>query len=206
MEELRSTEILDREIQEDARRKAEKILKANEAECEHILAGVAARVESARGEKDAEYKARLDSHVRDSEAAIPLEKQRKLVSFIDESVKAALDGWFAGIGKEKRLELYASLLRKVRPLFETSAVNVWFRGYGEAAIRELAESVFGAKGVASVAEAATQAFGDGIVVESSDGLIRCRATMDEIRETLLNEKRQELAEALMGGRIPEWAN
>jgi V/A-type H+/Na+-transporting ATPase subunit E len=206
MEELRSTEILDREIQDDARRKAEKILKANEAECERILSGVASRVDSARSEKEAEYAARLAAYVRDSEAAIPLEKQRKLVSFIDDSVKAALDGWFAGIGKERRLELYANLLRKAKPLFTSSGVDVFFRGYGEGDVRALVDSIFGPALVKSVAESASASFGDGIVLESADGLIRCRATMDEIRETLLAGKRQELAEALLGGRIPEWEN
>lgn len=213
MEELRSTEILDREIQEDARRKAEKILKANEAECERILGGVAERVESARSGKEAEYGSRLASYERDSEAAIPLEKQRRLVSFVDGSVKAALDEWFAGIGKDRRLELYAKLLRKAQPLFPASDVDVFFRGYGEGEIRALAESVFGAKRVRSVVDAGAPGasrdgatIGDGIVAQSSDGLVRCRATMEEIRETLLDGNRQELAEALMGGRIPEWAN
>jgi V/A-type H+-transporting ATPase subunit E len=206
MEELRSTEILDREIQEDARRKAEKILKANEAECARIIDDVAIRIEKTRTEKEAEYEARLASHTRDSEAAIPLEKQRKLVTFIDDSVKSALDEWFEGIGKEKRLALYTNLLRKAKFLFDSGDIFVYYRGYNDAEIRALAESVFGAGRVVSIAEALSPGFADGLVVESSGGLIRCRATMDELRDALLSGKRQELAEALLGGRIPEWAN
>ena len=45
MEELRSTEILEKEIQSDARRKAEKILKNADADCEKILSSVETRFE-----------------------------------------------------------------------------------------------------------------------------------------------------------------
>ena len=40
MQELRSTDILDKEIEADARRKAEAILKRADKECEEILASV----------------------------------------------------------------------------------------------------------------------------------------------------------------------
>ncbi len=50
MEELRSTEILDKEIRSDARKKAERILSKAEVDCQMILAEVDDRVENAKKE------------------------------------------------------------------------------------------------------------------------------------------------------------
>lgn len=208
MEELRSTEILDREIQEDARRKAEKLLKANEAECRQILDDVAFRIERVRTEKEAEYAKRLDSFRRDTEAAIPLEKERRHVSFMDGAVHKALDEWFESIGPKKRLALYSNMLEKARSLFGDSKVSVVFAGYDETEIRSTVESLFGKAGIASVVKldrkgAASYGFSDGLIVESASSGIKCRATLEEKRADLLSDKRQEMAEALMGGRLPE---
>ena len=52
MEELRSTEILDKEIQEDARKKADKIVKNSQIEAQNILDSVDGRIEVARQEKE----------------------------------------------------------------------------------------------------------------------------------------------------------
>ena len=52
MEELRSTEILDKEIEADARKKADKILKNADSEAEKILADVETRVKEAKEQKE----------------------------------------------------------------------------------------------------------------------------------------------------------
>ena len=52
MEELRSTEILDREIQADARKKAENILKKAEKSCEDILNSVEKTILEAKKAKE----------------------------------------------------------------------------------------------------------------------------------------------------------
>ena len=52
MEELRSAEILDKEIQDDARKKAEKILRNADSQCDQIMAQVESRLEEAKKEKE----------------------------------------------------------------------------------------------------------------------------------------------------------
>ena len=59
MEELRSTEILDREIQSDARKKAENILKKADKSCEEILNSVEKTIEEARKTKEDFYNKRI---------------------------------------------------------------------------------------------------------------------------------------------------
>lgn len=208
MEELRSTEILDREIQEDARRKAEKILKNSDAECRQILDEVEGRIAKTRAEKKAEYLKRLEAYRRDSRSAIPLEKQRRLVSFIDGSVNSALEEWLSRIGEKRRLDLFAGLLEGYRGVTGNQGLGVSYIGYPEADVRAVVSRVFGKEKIASVtgvsaARAAELGFTDGIYIETEDGSVSCRATMEEIRSSLLSTRREELAKALMGGRLPE---
>ena len=80
MEELRSTEILDKEIQEDARKKAGRILRDADAEAAKILAAVDSRVAAIRKEKENAYEQKIAAFKRDAEAALPLEEKRFLVS------------------------------------------------------------------------------------------------------------------------------
>lgn len=208
MEELRSTEILDREIQDDARRKAEKILKGSDAECRQILDEVDSRIEKTKAAKKAEYLKRLEAYRRDSESAIPLEKQRRLVSFIDGSVNEALEDWFSRIGDKRRLEIFAGLLEGYRKVTDGRWLRVSCAGYTEGAVMDTVVRVFGKEAIVSVtavsaSRAAELGFSDGIYIETDDGAISCRATLEEIRSGLLSTRREELAKALLGGRLPE---
>jgi vacuolar-type H+-ATPase subunit E/Vma4 len=55
----------------------------------------------------------------------------------------------------------------------------------------------------SESRARASGLADGLIVEDESGTIRLRATSEEIRQELLSNKREELAKALFGGRIPE---
>jgi len=206
MEELRSTEILDREIQDDARRKAEKILNANEIECGRIAADVARRVSEFRAQKEREYDERIGSYRRDSEAAIPLEKQRKLVKFIDTAVQENLDRWFDGIGEGRRLSLFGLLLERGKSVLGDSKLNIACSGYSAEAIRALVQGIFGGERIGAVVESPADGGNgehrfDGLILETEDRRILCRATRAEIREELLSLRREELSAALFGGRL-----
>lgn len=208
MEELRSTEILDREIQEDARRKAEKILKTSEAECRQILDDVARRIERSRSERAEEYRSAVEAHLKDTASAVPLERQRRLVSYVDGAVNAALDAWLEGIGRERRLALYSGILSRYRDAVGSSPVVARSAGFTEAETRSAVGSSLGASAVSSFEtlsadQTRSAGFEDGIIVETADGSLSCRATSAEVREELLSRRREELAKALFGGRLTE---
>jgi len=208
MEELRSTEILDREIQDDARRKADKILKASDAECLGIAESVSVRIQKTEKEKEAEYNRRLEHYQMDIESAIPLEKQRQLVLFTDTSVQEALDAWFRDIGKAKRLELIKKLLVRYISVLGESRLRVVYAGYEEGEIRSLVSELFGKEKIESIRKDdglrhSSKNLSDGVNIETDDDRIICRASLEEIRTEILSTNRQELAEALMGGRLPE---
>jgi len=208
MEELRSTDILDREIRDDARRKAEKSLAASEAECALIASETASRLDADKASKKDECAKALASYERDVAAAIPLEKERRLVSFVDAEVRSALDARLADLGPTGRLSLYGRLLSRYSPRFNGVPVRVFSVGFAPADARAAADRAFGRERVVSSEpldpeRAARAGCSDGIIVEAEDGSIVCRASIEEVRGEILDSRRQELAEALFGGRLPE---
>lgn len=207
MEELRSTEILDREIQEDARKKAEKILKTADAEIEAIKAQVPARLAVLVSEKEAEYALKIEAVKRDSQAAIPLEKQRLVVSFIDEQVTKAVDNWFSNLSQDKKLDLLGNHALKYNEVLKNKDVDFFYYGYTEKQIKKMCSSLFKTTNIHSCSElqkheALLLGFSDGFYIKTVDKSIVCRASIEEVRSVLLTDKREELALKLFGGRLP----
>ena len=112
MEEFRSTEILDKEIQEDARRKAEKLLKRADDDCQKIIDDLNERIEVVSKEKQVLYAGRTEALKKDLDAALPLEKERFLVSFIDSSIIKGINRFIDGLSNEKRIALLENLLKR----------------------------------------------------------------------------------------------
>lgn len=207
MEELRSTEILDREIQEDARKKAEKILKLADIESKAFIDAVPARIDHFRQEKQKEYARRLDVVKHDHEASVPLEKQRRIIFFVDKTVNDALSSWFSSIDTEQQLFLLQKHAARYVPVLEKKHIKVFVFGYSENEIKKIVHTLFTKEAINSItslskAEAVLRNVSQGFILESFDGSIICRVTIEEIKNTLLSEKREELADKLLQGRLP----
>ena len=74
MEELRSTEILDKEIEADARKKTEKILSRAEDECKSILDDVVRRVNEAKSQKESYYAEKLQQFEKSIDEALEMNR------------------------------------------------------------------------------------------------------------------------------------
>ena len=101
MEEFRSTEILDKEIQADARKKAEKILAKADVDCALLLEEVSGRIEKAKKELEDKYALKIAAFEKDQSATLPLEKERFLVSFIQSSIEKAINAYLAKLSDEE---------------------------------------------------------------------------------------------------------
>src|SRR5574344_165208 len=110
MEELRSTEILDKERQDDARKKAQRILTDADNQCKKILDDVESRIAAVSISKKAFYDGKIAVQIKDAEAAVPLEKERFLVSFEGKAVGCAIDEYLASLSEEKKLLIIKRLL------------------------------------------------------------------------------------------------
>ncbi len=204
MEELRSTEILDKEIKEDARKKAERILKNADSEAASIASGVPLRIKTVKKEKEIFYSEQIAAYKNDAEAAVPLEKLRKEISYIDSEIKKALSSYFEKIGKDGRLKIIRTFLYAFQPFIQNTPVKVRYAGYSNDEIKMFIEKNFSGFRVReykalSSAESELTGLKDGIFIEDCDETFICRASIDEAENRLLNEKRAELKHALFGG-------
>ena len=206
MQELRSTDILDKEIQADARKKAERMLEKADSDCEKLLASVDSDIEKAKQEKEEFFAHKLEAFEKDRMAVVPLEKERFKVSFIQNSIIQNINKYLDGLSEEKRLALVARDFD-----FKTDfKLNAFVYGFSLASAKKFLSDKLGSK-LASVSETkfGAQALEDeigleepqGIILESEDKNFRCRLTLSEVIEKLLDTNRSELSATLFGGEL-----
>lgn len=206
MQELRSTDILDKEILTDARKKAEKILKKADADCAELLAKVDSDIEKAEAEKKDFFNKKLEAYERDQQNSIPLEKQRFEVSFIQNAIAAEINEYLTSLSEEKRLEIATKnfdfnsekkLVAYVYGFDLTEAKKYLTKKLGKNLI-DCKETVF-RKIVLEDDCGLTKP--QGIILESEDKTFRARLTLSEVCGALMNVNRNELADALFGGSL-----
>ena len=206
MEELRSTEILDREIQADARKKAENILKKAEKSCEDILNSVEKTILEAKKAKEDFYNKKLDSFTKNQDSSVPLEKQRIEVSFVQKSIIQNINKYLEALGEEKRMELIINQLENKKTAFDGKKMNAWVYGFD---LSKMKKKLSGALGKNLLSCEATE-FGrisvedeniekkEGVILESDDKSCRVRLTLSELIDGLFENHRKELCDALFG--------
>ena len=206
MEEFRSTEILDKEIQEDARRKAEKLLKRADEDSQKIMDELAARIEAVSKEKQVFYADRAESVKKDLGAALPLEKERFLVSFVDSSILKGINQFIDGLSNEKKIALLENLLKRYESKLADKKLTVKFHGFQQDELKKMFQKHFSKLNIESFIplndDDAKELHDEyGMIIESTDKTVRCRVTIDELIEEIVDTYRYEIAEALFGGRI-----
>ncbi len=206
MQELRSTDILDKEIQADARKKAGRMLEKADQECAALVASVDSDIEKAVNDKKAFFAHRLEAFEKDRMAAVPLEKERFVVSFIQNSITENINKYLEGLSEAKRLELASKNFD-----FKTDLkLNAYVYGFSlnEAKAflsKKLGNNLLDCKETKFSARVLEDDLGltkpEGIILESEDGNFRCRLTLTEVLARLLDTNRAELANSLFGGNL-----
>lgn len=208
MQELRSTDILDKEIEADARRKAEAILKRADKECEEILASVQNKIDLARKEKEEFYSKKLDAFEKDLTASGPLEKQRFQVSFIQEEVIAAINKYLSALKEEDRLALVTE--RFDFDVCKDKKINAYIYGFDFDAAQKILKEKLGSAliscsktdfGKIMIEEELGLENNQGIILEAEDKSMRARLTLVQVLGGILDNYRQELSDALFGGSL-----
>ena len=213
MEELRSTEILDKEIQEDARKKADKIVKNSQKEAQNIIDGVSGRIETAKQEKEKLYAEKLTRFERDTNASLPLEKQRFLVSFEDEQVTNGIKNYLEKLSLEKKSELLKELLKKYKSILENRKVNIFTVNFDKTLSEKMTKEILSNNSIISCVELSDYEkqilteenpnFVEGFVLKSEDKAITCRVLLCEIINNIRDKNSFELAQTLFCGRLPQ---
>ena len=208
MQELRSTDILDKEIQADARKKAERMLAKADSDCAKLLASVDTDIEKAGAEKEEFFAHKLEAFEKDRMAVVPLEKERFKVSFIQNAVIQNINKYLEGLSEDKRLALVA---RNFDFGINTERrFNAYVYGFSVSSAKKFLSDKLGKNllsctetkfGASVLEDDIGLAKPQGIILESEDKNFRCRLTLNEVIEGLLDSNRAELSATLFGGDL-----
>lgn len=207
MQELRSTDILDKEIHSDARKKAERILKQAESDCTEILKSVSENIKKAEEEKKSFYDAKIQAVENDKKSTLPLEKQRFEVSFVQQKILQGMNEYLSSLSVEKRLNLVCGKFD-----FSKISQNVTAYVYGFSLedaqkflkkklgknLLECKETLFNK---IVIEDEVTLEKPEGIILVAQDNSFRHRLSTVQRVSAVLNKYRGELFASLFGGQL-----
>lgn len=207
MQELRSTDILDREIQSDARKKADRILKQAEADCEKVLSSVSENIKKAEEEKKNFYAAKIQALENDKKATVPLEKERFQVSFMQDQIVQGINKYLSSLSVEQQLKIAFGKFD-----FSKISKNVTAYVYGfsiseaEKSLKKLIGNKLSAcKETQFNKMVIEEEIGlkdpKGIILEAEDSSFRIRLTITQAVSQALDVNRGELSQSLFGGQL-----
>ena len=200
MEELQSTEVLDREILEDARKKAFRILKAADDTARANAASWDKKMEESLAELKRRYQKRRERTAAGIMARLPLDKRRIRSEKMEEFLNAAAAAWYAGLKRSQVLGILEHELARRLEVCPEFAGGGTVRALLRHVEPEEAAVLLGRvlPGLACSPEAAVT--GDdpypGITLVSSR--VRIIASIGMVTDSLLHDQREELLRALVG--------
>ena len=210
MEELKSTANLEREILEDARKKAQRILKT---------ADETVKIKSAEWEKKTaaaleELKKKFIEQGRFTSdeimAVLPMDKRRAKAEKIESLIRSAVETWYAGLSRERVLGFLENELKKRLAvcaglpggggLTTGGQYRVVIHKLTRAEAESILKEVLPDGLVCRIDEVQPAALYPELILENND--FRIYASMWKTVDFFLSEKRAELIEALLGKEVP----
>jgi vacuolar-type H+-ATPase subunit E/Vma4 len=202
MEELQSTDVLDREILEDARKKAKRILAAAE---EAIAAG--AQSWEKRTDRDIEelnrsFAARIEKARAELTARLPLDKRRAHSEKVEALLVSAMREYLGSLPREKMLALLEKELRRCAaglPESDPGPLEALCRSLSREELADLADrSLPGMEWTFQESRTLHQLPGDFPAIIVNSPAARLTASVDVLAASLMEDSRAELASALVG--------
>ncbi|MDR1142883.1 MAG: ATPase [Spirochaetaceae bacterium] len=201
MEELQSTEVLDREILEDARKKAFKILKSADDSVAASKALWERKLQKTLEQARMAYAKKAEQSRREIMVKLPLDKRRIRSERIETLLNEAMRGFLASLDRDTLLRILGRELAE-----RAAALEDETSGPGELRCRDLSSAELSALGSETFPGAVLKAAGNPLHTESGAfpavvvdfPRLRITASVDNAARDLLQDKRAELAEALLG--------
>ncbi|MCR5062825.1 MAG: hypothetical protein K6A89_06020 [Treponema sp.] len=207
MQELRSTDILDKEIQADARKKADRILRQAEVDCEKIISSVSENIKKAEEDKTNFYSLKIQALENDKKATLPLEKERFQVSFMQQQIINGINNYLSSLSVEQQIKLAVG---KFDFSSVTKNVTAYIYGFSVSDVEKVLNKNLGNKLLACketqfnklvIEEEAGLENPKGIILEAEDLSFRCRLTVTQAVSKVLDKNRSELSQSLFGGQL-----
>ena len=194
MEEIKGTEALEREILEDAGKRADRIVRKAREEAERLRSASVKSLEDRLGGLKRQYLEKTAQLEKETSSRIPLEKTRLKARFIDETMRKSVREFLGSLDPATLGDWCVSEFGKRSALLSGGAATLSWRGIGAGQAQGIAK-LFPADAALSIIENPDMAE-RGIVAKSLDGRIMITLTERQIEEWLLDEKRGELASSL----------
>jgi len=201
MEELQSTEILDREILEDARKKAWRILKTADETIKNQNREWEKKTAGNFSELDEKYAELIKTETKKVMARLPVDKQRIKIEKIESLLRSAVENWYKSLSRAQILGLLGGELAMLNEQITKNSGQItedkeqiaFFSGLE----RQEAENLLKSANYTYKSEEVKSTDGyPSIVIEKSE--VRIIASFGKMIDSLLLEKRAELTETLAG--------
>lgn len=203
MEELQSTEILDREIMEDARKKAYRILKTAEVTIKTNAGIWEKKIGETLEELNTKYTEQRESAVSEIMARLPMDKRRAKAEKIENLLRSAVEAWYAGLSRDKILFILKQELEKrLVECEEFSNAGKPARALIHELDRAEAEAILKAvlPGKTCLIEESSAVYPYPEII-LDNGLVRICASIHKTVDFFLREKRAELIASLLGTTV-----
>lgn len=196
---MRTTDALDREILEDARKKADRILRAADQTVRSTEEEWKKKTEGAIAELERTYADRRRRRIKEIMARLPLDKRRARAERADRLLRENMAAFLASLPRERALALVAGELRERLPAL--SGAGPFVVG-GSGLTPEEAEELLAVL-PSVVGRRLAEDFGAGPTDAAPElildcGTVRVIASARDAAAELLADKRAELARALLG--------
>jgi vacuolar-type H+-ATPase subunit H len=205
MEELQSTETLDREILEDARKKAHRILKTADDTIQAKSAEWDATTAKTLNELAEKYAAQGKVAAEEIMALLPIDKHRIKATKVEELLRSAVESWYNGLSRQQVLELLKKELARRICFYEAAAgtnesvisgeIHAFIHKVEQAEAQTVLQAVLPGKTCRIETIQSTAAYPE-IILETAD--LRIYASIGKTVDFFLGEQRAELIEALLG--------
>jgi len=197
MEELQSTEILDREILEDARKKAHRILKSAESTINEQNIKWEKKTAESINALEKKYDELKKMEAEKVMARLPIDKLRAKNEKIEKWLREAEDVWYQSLKRERILELLTGALSKRLDFYgkidDSKKKNAYYYGITS----EEADSILKSVNVfCEVEEIPLENRYPSVILETED--VKITASIQKIVNHYLHVNRFELVEALVG--------
>ncbi|MDR0403709.1 MAG: ATPase [Treponema sp.] len=204
MEELQSTEALDREILEDARKKAHKILKtAGETEAASQAAWDG-KLDKALAEAGDAYRLREERERREIMARLPLDERRIRSEKIERFLSGAMDDFLRSLDRGKILSVLERELSVRLAACKAEGPCVFrYRGLSPDEAGALVEKFLDPRRVSLKEDPLYTVAGAMPAAALDFPDLRITSSVDAAAAALLSDSRAELAEALLGNDAEE---
>jgi vacuolar-type H+-ATPase subunit E/Vma4 len=202
MEELQSTDVLDREILEDARKKAGRILAAAEETIAANAKSWGKRADRDIGELKKSFAARVEKARDELMARLPLDKRRAHSEKVEALLVSAMREYLESLSREKVLAILEKELRRCAAgLQESDAgpLEALCRSLSREELARLLDAAFpGMDWTLQKTMAPHQLPGSLPALMVNSPAARITASVDVLAASLMEDSRAELASALLG--------